>query len=225
MAQSDEGRMTKTSTLRFAVAALLMLATALLLQGRSRNEVDAPREALSSLPSQFGPWTATDIQLDQPTLDVLGPGEFLFRDYEKAGSGQPPVSLFIAYFPSQKAGDTIHSPNNCLPGAGWIATQKQRVQIARDDGPAFPANRYVVSRTGERQLVLFWWQAHDRVVTNEYWAKYYLVTDSIRMNRTDGGLVRFMTPMFRGESADAAQARVMALGSQIIPLLSKYIPR
>ncbi|MGA7566182.1 MAG: exosortase C-terminal domain/associated protein EpsI, partial [Terriglobales bacterium] len=88
-----------------------------------------------------------------------------------------------------------------------------------------PVNRYVVSKMGERQLVLYWFQAHGRVVASEWWAKYYLIYDSIRLNRSDGGLVRLMTPMLEGESPDAAQARIMKLGSQLIPLFDNYIPR
>jgi EpsI family protein len=72
---------------------------------------------------------------------------------------------------------------------------------------------------------LYWFQAHGRAVASEYWAKYYLVSDSIRMNRSDGALVRLMTPMLKGESREAAQARVMKLGSQFLPLLDNYIPR
>jgi EpsI family protein len=83
----------------------------------------------------------------------------------------------------------------------------------------------VVSKSGDRELVLYWFQAHGRAVASEYWAKYYLVSDSVRMNRSDGGLVRLLTPMLHGESPDAAQARLMKLGSQLVPLLDSYIPR
>jgi EpsI family protein len=214
-----------TGSLRFGIAAVLMLATALVLQAHSRSESFPPRRSLSSLPSQIDGWTGTDGVLDQQTLDILGPGEFLMRDYENASQPQPWINLYIAYFPTQKAGDTIHSPNHCLPGAGWVPTSRERVQITRPDGTSFPVNRYVVSKSGERQLVLYWFQAHGRAVASEYWAKYYLVSDSVRMNRSDGGLVRLMTPMLGGESADAAEARIMKLGSQLLPLLDSYIPR
>jgi EpsI family protein len=83
----------------------------------------------------------------------------------------------------------------------------------------------VVSKGGDRQLVLYWFQAHGRAVANEYDAKYYLIADSIRLHRSDGALVRLMTPMLQGESPDAAQARIMKVGSQLIPLLDNYIPR
>jgi len=210
---------------RFAVAVILLFATAVGLQAHSHNEVFPPREPLSSLPKQMQSWTGTDEALDQQTLAILGPGEFLLRDYVNAKKLQPEINLYIAYFPTQKAGDTIHSPNHCLPGAGWIPVRNEVVQITRPDGSSFPANRYLGSKGGERQLALYWFQAHGRVVASDWKAKYYLVDDSIHMNRSDGGLVRLMTPMLEGESADAAQARLMQLGSQVLPLLDNYIPR
>lgn len=214
-----------TGSLRFGISAVLMLATALVLQAHSRSELFPPRTPLSSLPSQIDGWTGTDSVLDQQTLDILGPGEFLVRTYEDASELQPWINLYIAYFPSQKAGDTIHSPNHCLPGAGWVPTSREVVQITGPDGSSFPVNRYVVAKGGDRQLVLYWFQAHGRAVASEYWAKYYLVSDSVRMNRSDGGLVRLMTPMLDGESPAAAEARIMKLGSQFLPLLDSYIPR
>jgi EpsI family protein len=215
----------KALSLRFVIAVALMAAAALVLQAHSRTEFFPSRQPLHSLPLTLGPWTGQAFSLDQHTLDILGKGEFLLRDYENASQPQPPIGLFIAYFPSQKTGDTIHSPNHCLPGAGWVPTLRQVVQISRPDGSSFPANRYVVSKEGNRQLVLYWFQAHGRAVASEYWAKYYLVADSIRMNRSDGALVRLMSPMYPGETPDAAQARVMQVGSQLLPLLDNYIPR
>lgn len=217
----------KDGSLRFGIAAVLLLATAIVLQAHSRNEFFPPRASLSSLPLQIDGWTGTDSVLDQQTLDILGPGEFLVRDYENASQteGQPWINLYIAYFPTQKAGDTIHSPNHCLPGAGWVPISREKIEIPGPEGGSFPVNRYVVAKGADRQLVLYWFQAHGRAVASEYWAKYYLVSDAVRMNRSDGGLVRLMTPMLRGESPESAQARIMKLGSQLLPLLDNYIPR
>ena len=216
--------------LRFWIVAVIMLATALVLQAHSRSEFFPPRAPLSSLPLQIDGWKGTDSVLDQDTLDILGPGEFLLRDYENASKPQaqqqPWINLYIAYFPTQKANDTIHSPNHCLPGSGWVPSSREVIQIKRADGSSFPANRYVGSKSGEQpELAIYWFQAHGRAVASDYEAKYYLISDSIRMNRSDGALVRLMTPMLDGESADAAQARMMKLGSQFLPLLDNYIPR
>ncbi|MFZ0361803.1 MAG: exosortase C-terminal domain/associated protein EpsI [Terriglobales bacterium] len=219
----------KSGSLRFWKVAPLMLAAALLLQAHSRDEVFPPRQLLKFFPAQIDGWTGTDETLDQETLDILGPGDFLVRNYvrdsENSSDPQPWINLYIAYFPSQKAGDTIHSPNHCLPGAGWVPTSREIIQLTSPDGSLFPVNRYVVEKSGHRQLVLYWFQAHGRAVASEYSAKYYLIHDSIQLHRSDGSLVRLMTPMFEGESPDAAQARMMKLGAQLLPLLDNYIPR
>jgi EpsI family protein len=215
----------KDNSARFGIAALLMLTTALVLLAHPHQEFFPPRTPLSSLPLQIDGWRGTDDPLDQETLNVLGPGEFLIRDYQDANRSQPSINLYIAYFPTQKAGDTIHSPNHCLPGAGWVPISREVVQITGPDGSSFPANRYVVSKSGERQLALYWFQAHGREVASEYRAKYYLIADSVHLNRSDGALVRLMSYMATGESADAAQERIMKLGSQFLPLLDNYIPR
>ena len=212
-------------SLRFGAVAVPMLAMAIGLQAHSTTEIIPPHQPLSSLPSQIDGWTGTDGTLSQEDLDILGHPEYVLRDYETLDPSQAWINVYVVYFPSQKAGDTIHSPEHCLPGAGWIPTRRQVIQLPRPDGSSMPVNRYVVSKSGERQLVLYWFQAHGRVVASEWLSKYYLISDSIRKNRSDGGMVRLMTPMFKGESADAAQARIMKLGSQVLPLLDNYIPR
>jgi hypothetical protein len=103
---------------RFFAVLAMIAATAVFLDARRRTETIPRSEHLISFPSQIGPWSARDMPLDADTLAVLGPGDFLNRVYYQAE--QPPLGLFIAYFPSQKTGDMIHSPKNCLPGSGWV---------------------------------------------------------------------------------------------------------
>jgi exosortase D (VPLPA-CTERM-specific) len=213
---------TKAGSFLFGLVAVPMLATAIGLLAHSGSPF-VPHAG--SLPLQIAGWTGTDIPIDQQTLDILGPGEYLLRDYENGSQPESTINLYIPFFPTQKAGDTIHSPDHCLPGAGWIPISREVIRLGLPDGSSIPVNRYVISKTGERQLVLYWFQAHGRVVASEWWAKYYLIRDSIRLNRSDGGMVRLMTPMLEGESADVAQARMMKLGSQLLPLIDNYIPR
>lgn len=210
--------------MRFALAAGLIAFTAILLQARGRTEIIPSRSPLSSFPKQLGDWKGKDIPLDKDTLDVLGPGDFLVRDYYAPDQPQP-TNLYIAYFPSQRTGDTIHSPKNCLPGAGWAPVQNSRITLVLPGHDPFPANRYVIAKGDAHQLVLYWYWAHDRGVASEYWAKFYLVKDSIRMNRSDGALVRIVTPMVSGETPDAAQERLFLFASNVVPLLDDYIPR
>jgi EpsI family protein len=217
--------MKPSSLLRFALAAVLIAVTAILLQARSRTELIPQHVPLSSFPAQLENWDSTLIQLDARTLEVLGPGDFMERVYQDPADKLPEVELFIAYFPSQRTGDTIHSPQHCLPGAGWNPEENVRVTLSMPGHAPFPANRYVISKTDERRLVLYWFWAHDRGVASEYWAKFYLVKDAIRMNRSDGSLVRFVTPMLPGETPDAAQQRILPFTSAVLPLLDNYIPR
>jgi exosortase D (VPLPA-CTERM-specific) len=212
-------------TVRFGIVAVTMLATAIFLQAHSSTEIIPPQQPLSSLPSQIDGWKGTDSSLGEEELDILGHPEYLMRTYEIASLEQPWFNLYAVYFPSQRAGDTIHSPDHCLPGAGWIPTSREVIGLARPDGSSIPVNRYVVAKLLERRLVLYWFQAHGRVVSSEWSSKYYLISDSIHMNRSDGGMVRLMTPMLEGESADAAQARMMKLGSHFLALLDDHIPR
>jgi len=215
--------MKPSAGLRFVLAAALIVLTAILLQARGRNEVFPPRLPLQAFPLQLGPWTGIERSIDKEVLDKLGPGEFIVRDY--SGPNNLDTNLYIAYFPSQRAGDTIHYPQNCLPGAGWNPDENVRVALTLPGHAPFPANRYVISKGDERRLVLYWYWAHDRGVASEYWAKYYLVKDSIRMNRSDGALVRIMTDMSPGETANAAQQRLLPFTSEIGPRLDHYIPR
>jgi len=155
---------------------------------------------------------------------VLGQGDFLHRFYRNE-SQNPDVDLFIAYFPSQRAGDTIHSPKNCLPGSGWSPIESQHSSLSLPGHAPFPVNRYVIGQGDQRRLVLYWYWSHDRGVASEYWAKYYLVADSIKMNRSDGSLVRITTPMFPSESGEQAERRLLPFASEVFPQLQTYIPR
>jgi len=210
---------------RFLVVAALMLATAIGLQVHSQTEVLPPRQTLTSFPIRIDAWEGTNENLDEQSLELLGHPEYLLRDYAEAGDRDHAIDLFVAYYPTQKVGETPHTPAHCLPGAGWIPTSREIVRITTPDGTFFSANRYVVSNGRDRQLVLYWFEAQGRRVASEYRLKYYLVSDSIRMHRSDGALIRLMTMMNEGESADDAQRRVMRLGDTLLSLLSNYVPR
>lgn len=205
------------------ILATVLLAGAAAYLARQGNEPPVSRVDLQQFPTQLGDWTGTDFSIDQDTLDKLGHGEFLHRVYQDAEKS-PSIDLFIAYYPSQRAGETPHSPQNCLPSSGWMAVQNQRVLLAMPGHEPFPANRYLIAKGDSRELVLYWFWAHDRGVASEWWAKYYLVKDSIQMNRSDGALLRIITPMYRGESAEAAQQRVLPFVGNVLPLLNTFVP-
>jgi EpsI family protein len=216
---------TSNSIPRFIVAALLIAVTAIFLQARTRTEVFPARQPLESFPHQLGSWTGADFPIDKDVLDVLGKGDFLLRVYKDRQDRQPDIDVFIAYIQSQRTGDALHSPKNCLTGAGWTPISNTRIALSLPGHAPFPANRYVIAKGDSRQLVLYWYWAHDRGVASEYWAKFYLVADSIRMNRSDGSLVRITTAMYPGETAADAEQRLLPFTDSVLPLLDDYIPR
>jgi len=214
----------RNSTPRFIVSALLIAAAALFLQSHAGSEVFPPRLELKQFPAQLDGWTSEDVPIEKNVLDVLRPSDYLLRIYQNPQANQY-IDLFIPYFRSQRAGESPHSPQHCLPGSGWTPVENQRITLTIPGHEPFPANRYLIAKGDSRQLVIYWFWAHDRGVASEYWAKYYLVADSIKMNRSDGALVRVTTPIRRGETVDAAQQRVLPFVFDIGPLLNSYIPR
>jgi EpsI family protein len=212
-----------SSVVRFLIVVFLIGGTALLLRARSGHEQIPARLDLSLVPQQVGDWKSRTFPIDPSVRDILGPGDFLSRIYY--APGRPYVDFFIAYFPTQRTGNTIHSPKNCLPGSGWSPVESGTAQISIPGRQPLTVNRYIIGKGLDRQLVLYWYQAHDRVVASEYWAKLYLVTDAIRTNRSDGSLVRIITPISNGETIDSAQTRAVAFAQEVFPALGQFIPR
>jgi len=202
---------------------VLLAGAGLFLHSRSQPELLPPHNPLASFPSRVGDWQGRDLVLSPNIRQVLGEGDFLVRVYGR-GPDEPYLDLFLAFFPSQRAGSTIHSPQNCLPGAGWLPVESGKIKLLRPDGKTITVNRYLIGKGLERRLVLYWYQAHGRVVASEYWAKFYLVADAIRMNRSDGALVRITTPVAPQESVESGERRAVEFAQQILPTLDDYFP-
>lgn len=203
--------------------AILATATGVLYARPDVDKVPAS-EPVSQMPTQIGPWRSTDLPIDQSVLDILGKGDFLNRVYTKAQSGAPVIGLFIGYFPTQRTGQTIHSPQHCLPGAGWTFESSRYTDLKADNGQDFRVGEYVITNGEQKQFVLYWYQAHGRSVANEYASKFYLIADALRMNRTDGALVRVITPIAPNETTDDARQRAVAFTSIMAPELRRFIP-
>lgn len=210
---------------RLICAIALLAGTALLLHARSRGESVPERKPLAAIPKTMGGMSATDVEITEEVRDVLGNGEFLDRRYLPQNGIGPDVELFIAYYLSQSAGETPHSPKHCLPGNGLLPLESGRVIVSTSNGESFPVNRYIVGRGDERTLVLYWYRANERIITNEYLVKFYLVADAIRKNRNDGALIRVNTNILPDETAESAQRRLMSVVDPLASILDQYIPR
>lgn len=217
----------KHTLTRAAVLCLMLGATAIFLANARRSEAAITRPAFDAFPMEIQSWSATvDPPMEPEILKVLGVDDYLSRIYFKP-NGQA-VGLYMGFYGSQRQGDTIHSPLNCLPGAGWEPVKEGRLTIANADGAGrdITVNRYIVQKGLDRQLVLYWYQSRGRVVASEYWSKFYLINDAIRVNRTDGALVRVIAPIPVGASDEGAGAEKLAeeFVRVLFPLLPSYLP-
>jgi EpsI family protein len=202
-----------------------LAATAFFMANARESEVPIGRTVFASFPMTLDGWRAVnDPPMEPEILKVLGVDDYLSRAYYKPDGSV--IGLYMGYYGSQRQGDTIHSPLNCLPGAGWEAVSEGRTTIANAGGPGvdITVNRYVVQKGLERQMVLYWYQSHGRVVASEYTSRLLLIHDAIRLNRTDGSMVRVISPIAVGTDGAAAEALATEFVRSIFPRLPEYIP-
>ncbi len=216
---------------RFWVVVLLMSSTALLLHLRGDVDRVPSSRPLSEFPATIGSRTATDIAIDPETMQILGNGEFLNREYRAqpnavAGNAgnRAAIGLYIAYFPTQRSGQSIHSPQNCLPGAGWSFEGAGVVELTDSAGKRYTVGDYLITDGSATDEALYWYQLHGRSIANDYAAKLYTLADSIRYGRTDEALVRVITPIEPGEEREQSRARAVGFAEQVAPLLPAYVP-
>jgi EpsI family protein len=215
---------------KFLVVTTLLVSALAVLSLRSDVDYVPPHKPLWQLSQSIEGWTSQDIPLDPEVLHTLGDGRFLNRVYlEPSSAGTPdapagPVGLFIGYFPTQRTGQAIHSPQNCLPGAGWTFLSAHPIRLKGDNGKSYDVGEYLITDGTIKQEVLYWYRAHGRSISSEYRAKFYMIADALRYNRTDGALIRVITPLLPGESQQQAHNRAVKFTADLAPMLPAYIP-
>jgi len=207
--------------LRFWSMLGVLCAAAISLHLVSHGEPVMPSHSLANLPMAFGSWTGRDLPIEQRILDAVGVDDHVSRAY--FDQRNPPVLLYVGYYKSQRTGATIHSPKNCLPGAGWQPVSSGKIAVPLADGKNALVNLYTIEKGLERQNVIYWYQSHGRIIASEYWAKIYMVLDAIRLNRTDSALIRVSTPL--SPDAKQSQQRLVVFARQVISNTLDLSPR
>lgn len=206
----------------FLLTAFLVVQ-GLLFYGFSRGETPPKYKPLDSFPTRIGGWNMIQQGvMEQEVKDVLRADDYITRDY--AASPTQVANLFVAFFKSQRAGQTPHSPKNCLPGSGWVWTVSDTmpVEVPGRTAPIL-INRYIVSKGEERSVVLYWYQSRDRVVASEYRAAAFVAWDALRYNRTDTALVRVVVPITGGQQ-DAATRTGVEFIQSFFGTLRQFLP-
>ncbi|MGB2633595.1 MAG: exosortase C-terminal domain/associated protein EpsI [Candidatus Acidiferrum sp.] len=208
-----------TLSMRLWITAGLLLGSAGLLHALSHGEEIIPREPLSELPYSVGVWKGEDLPLSPAIVAALNVTDHANRAY--LDSAGVPVQLYIGYYASQRTGDTIHSPKNCLPGSGWEPIRSGTIPI-KVEGRQITVNEYVIQKEQDREIVFYWYQDGGRVIASEYAAKFWMISDAISRNRTDGALVRVVTASNDGETN--ARRRLIRFTQVLFPRLSDILP-
>jgi EpsI family protein len=209
---------------QFVVAVLLLAGTLALAQGVEFREKIPPAKDFASFPLELGDWTGRREIMEEKFLKELDLNDYVIVDYM---NGSKAVNFYTAYYESQRKGESIHSPETCLPGGGWEFRNAGAVTLplkARNGEP-MRVNRAFMEKGATKQLSYFWFPSRDRVLTNAWEMKWYNFWDALTRQRTDGALVRLITPVYAGEEAADADKRLVAFTKEIVPVLNEFLPK
>ncbi len=208
------------------VATLFLVLQGVILYSSVRPTVIPPSRPLSEFPAVIGSWQQQGPEgvVDEETRTILNADDILSRSYVDSSTKQG-VYFFVAAFRTQQNGKAPHSPKNCLPGAGWT-------QLSADDhypvdvGAAQPilVNRYIVGHGNERSVVLYWYQSRERVVANEFKAKFWVMADAMRLNRTDTALVKLVVDIGDRTTPEEATRTAANFVKVFFGPLHQYLP-
>jgi EpsI family protein len=187
-------------------------------------EVYPERTAFLEFPMQLGEWHGRRESMEAVFSDTLQLDDYLLADY--ADDSGRNVNLYVSYYNSQRKGEAVHSPRSCLPGGGWQVREfgQRDISNVSIDGQPLRVNRSLVELGDQRELVYYWFQQRGRVITNEFAVKWYLFWDAMTEHRTDGAMIRLITPVPSSSSESDADRRLTEFASRIAPDITRYVP-
>ena len=190
----------------------------------ARQEVASPRQAFLDFPLTIESWEGHSSSLDQQFIDILRFDDYFLADYHDTQNPDYPINLYVAYYKSQRSGQSIHSPKSCIPGGGWTITSSTTVSIPTKTGQAFDANEVMITKDDAHQLVIYWFQQRQRIQTNEYLVKLFLLWDSLTKGRTDGALIRLTAMIPPGKDEESVRHQLIQFAKLAQPTLVPYLP-
>ncbi len=215
-----------TASRGLAVATgLTAVITAAFLLTPAPDRVEPARDPFLLFPRNIDDWSGSFIPLEAETAAVLGASDYLNAHYASPNE-ETVVSFFSAYYDKQTEGSGIHSPEVCLPVGGWevFSIEQHPVSMPGTVYGDFMVNRAIIEKGMSRQLVYYWFEQRGMRITNDYAAKVSVVWDSLTKGRTDGALVRFVTPIQSGETVEAADQRMQRFMADLLPDLPRFVP-
>ena len=204
-------------------AAVLLAGCAFV--GRARSQSGVPLAgSLQGVLSDVPGYRIDEQHFSAEERRVAGMSDYVSRVYFR--DSVPMFATLVSYYERQTQGQTIHSPKNCLPGAGWevMTAGTRRVNV---NGTAVTLNHYVIKNQASTAVVYYWYQGRGRIVSNEYVVKWNLLRDAALSGHTEEALVRVVVPVqARGSNApEVAYAAADMLGAGIAAQLAEAVER
>jgi exosortase D (VPLPA-CTERM-specific) len=209
-------------SIQFLIIALLMGVSAAAVQGVSGRDRTPLKKPFSAFPNSLGGWTAKKQTLEKMYLDVLELNDYLLADFRNS-KGET-INSYVAFNDFQSKGKASHSPSTCLPGSGWELRKPDVISVKDGNGRSLQINRALMVMGSDRRLAYYWFDQRGRNLTDLYQIKLYNVVDSITQNRTDGALIRLITPLAENEKPENADIRMKEFMGHFNPELSKFLP-
>jgi EpsI family protein len=219
---------------QFIAAVVLLAATLAAAQGIEFREMIPLAKSFAEFPTQVGEWTGRRDAMGAEIIETLDLSDYVIVNF---ANGSHSINFYTAYYESQRKGESIHSPETCLPGSGWEFKNAGKARIPLSgptgstgqtpDGPtaSMTVNKAFMEKGSQKQLSYFWFPQRDRVLTNAWELKLYNFWDALTRQRTDGALVRLITPVYPNETAAQAENRLTDFTRLILPVLNDYLPR
>jgi EpsI family protein len=217
-------------TWQYAVPATVMALGVVFIHGATQQTPVQLNAPLKTMPLSLAGYVGSERAVTEEEQRIAGMSDYIFRVFESDST--PVFSVYVGYYESQVTGKTIHSPRNCLPGAGWQQVESGP-RVVTSDGRDVTVNRYLLANGPSQAVVYYWYQGRGRVAWNEYRVKWDLLRDAARHGRTEEALVRIMVPLdrARGGSAEELQSRIQRadelatrVAKELLPKVDQVLP-
>ena len=210
---------------KFIAAGCLLAVTLAISLGVEFHEKLPMNRPLSEFPVSSGGWQGKRVSMEQKFIDTLDLSDYVIIDYQN-GDGRA-INFYVAYYQSQRKGESIHSPATCMPGGGWLFRESGKALVPLNSGEnsTMSVNRAFMQKGESKQLAYYWFPMRGRVLTNAYEMKLYNFWDALTRQRTDGALVRVITPIYVNEALEQAEARLQKFMNDMVPVLDDFLPK
>ncbi len=195
--------------IRFAIAFLLLAATAAVVQFNPPENLALGRGALRAVPVTFGPWSGQEYSFEDAVVEELRADDLLIRRYDR---GSESVWLCLVFHQNRRYG--AHDPLLCYESQGYVVESPGKARVNDGTPGGLEVNSFVAVRKKERRVVWYWWTTQG-LSTADVWAfrRSMSLTGTLE-NRSWGSFVRVESVAPDGDLA-AARRRVQDFADRV----------